>query len=162
MERERSNDVCEKLASELLSSSISDVKCPKDAFEFDTHWRRACTTTKSQIRYLKTIPGDKYRQIFKVEGSLSKLGEIIQALSIERKENSNPEYDDFVFKALQGLMRVKGISMAIAFLDEELELDVAKQLCEDLILSAKSDKREVSFTPEDARKILEKFAAEQD
>jgi len=155
IEKERNDGVCEKLAEDLSTIKVSDVKCPENVFEFETSWRRACKTSQDKVAFLKKIPWNKYRKIFKVQGSLTMLGDIVIALSEGRKRDSGAEYDAFLYSSLRGLSRVKGISMAIAFLEDEMNL--CKTLLDALLHRVKKADSDVPFTAEDIEALRDVY-----
>mmetsp|Transcript_21415 Transcript_21415/g.42971 ORF Transcript_21415/g.42971 Transcript_21415/m.42971 type:complete len:251 (+) Transcript_21415:117-869(+) len=171
LEKETTADVCAKLAKELESARVSEVKCPTNSNQFDSDWRRLCKTDADKVSYLRKIPPKKYKSIFRVEGSLSVLGEIIDAFGSERKksltapakeqklDDSVAELDGLIVATLKGLMRVKGIGMAIAFL-EESEVEMAKTLCKQLVELGQERASIIGYTLEDVDHILEKLSEE--
>jgi len=169
LEKETTADVCSKLAKELESTHLSEVKCPTNSNQFDSDWRRLCKTDSDKVSYLRKIPPKKYKSIFRVEGSLSVLGEIINAFGSERKNlttteeqkrDSLADLDGLIILTLKGLMRVKGIGMAIAFL-EESELDLAKSLCKEIIDQGQERASNGGYALEDVQLILEKLSDEE-
>mmetsp|Transcript_12472 Transcript_12472/g.14782 ORF Transcript_12472/g.14782 Transcript_12472/m.14782 type:complete len:248 (-) Transcript_12472:149-892(-) len=158
MEKEKTDDVCDKLAKELTDIDLSDVKCPQNAFDFEKDWRRACKSSQSKVKYLRKIPWKKYRKIFKVEGSLTMLGDIITALYKERrkegvKEEDRLDYEEFLFATFRGLSRIRGISMAVAFLEDEVNM--CKEIFRELKKTAKSS--DVGYTEADVDKLEPTF-----
>mmetsp|Transcript_21331 Transcript_21331/g.29881 ORF Transcript_21331/g.29881 Transcript_21331/m.29881 type:complete len:247 (-) Transcript_21331:128-868(-) len=163
MAKEKTDDVCNKLAKELTDIDLSDVKCPQNAFEFEKDWRRACKSSQNKVRYLRKIPSKKYRKIFKVEGSLTVLGDIITALYKERRKEGikgedRVEYDEFLFATFRGLSRIRGISMAVAFLEDEVSM--CKDLFRDLKQTAKCS--DVDYTEEDVDTLEATFVEEDE
>ncbi|GAB5360677.1 hypothetical protein AAMO2058_000647900 [Amorphochlora amoebiformis] len=153
LEKASSSDVCEKLSKELESISICDLKCPKNSFQFDSQWR-LLKTSKEKVGYLQKIHPEKYKSIFRVSGSFTELGDAIVALCTERVK-MRLEYDKFIIDTLRGISMIKEFHMAVAFLDEELE--ILTKLRDDLVSDYKGSKAPEGLDANEIEKIVAKY-----
>ncbi len=163
-EKEENDGLCSKLASDLRSTRLSELSCPKTVHDFTRVWSDL-KTVDERIKYLRLIPSGAFPKIFSVEGSVTNVfGPILAALAAARAKavkddgkKAADKLDGLLLEVLNGLSRTPGVGLTVGFLE-----DGELRVCHDLVgaLRAASDGKGGLCTAKDVDGIVERLELE--